>query len=123
MTSWLAPSPNAIRSTSRRRPESVRPAMVGFLSLAGGDEKRCAELPEARVESLLADGRLASEPLHVGLEVLADGLEPVVVGYEPDDVVARRGHAHALAQRQERRAEHEDDRAERDAQGGRPAHR
>src|SRR5690349_13718605 len=97
--------------------------MVAFLSLAGGDEEGRAELAEAGVERLLPDCRLAPEPRDVGLQVLADRLEPILLGNEPDDVVPGRGDPDALAQRQERRAEHEHDGAEGDADGRRPAHR
>jgi len=70
-----------------------------------------------------AAASIAAQPLHVGLEVLANRLQPIVLGHEPDDVVAGGRDANALAQRQERRAEHEDDHGEYDPDGGRPAAR
>ena len=52
-------------------------------SLAGGDEEGRPELAQAGIERLLADRGLAAQPLNVGREVLADGVEPVVLGDEP----------------------------------------
>src|SRR5829696_6224626 len=111
---------NTMRSSSSRRPESVRPTICRR-SLAGGDDEWGAELAEPGIECLLPDCRFDTQPLHVGDEVLADGFQAIAFGDEANDVVAGRRDADALAERQEGHAEDDHDRREGDADGRRPA--
>ncbi len=89
-------------------------------SLASGNDERRAELAEAVVERLLADGGFAAQSLHVRLEILPDRLEAVLLGLQADRVVAGCGDTDALAEREERRAEHDHDGREREPDRRRP---
>src|SRR6185369_107961 len=79
-------------------------------ALSSRDDDGCSELPEPQIERALANRRPATQPLDIRAGILAERPEAVLLRPQADDVVAGRGNPDALAERQERRREHEDDR-------------
>jgi len=102
-----------------RAPETVR-GITDVTAYRAGRMTGAPSWPRPVVERFLADRGLAAEPLHVGMQVHLQRREPVTLGYQADDVVARGSDPDALAQREERDAEEHDDPREQRANGAGP---
>ena len=84
---------------------------------------RFGQLPETGVDRLLADGRLAPEPVEVGADVGGRVVEPLALEAEAPDVEPGRGDADLLGQREEGQHERHDDGARGRARAGSSAGR
>src|SRR4029078_8167895 len=120
---------NVISSTSIRRRESVRPSIrVSRFSdgLVGGrrrpaQDERIGQLAEAGVDRLATDRALATQAAQVGEQLLLALLQRVLLLEHVVDVVAGRGAADRLGQREEREDERDADPAQYERQAIRSA--
>ena len=102
------------REDEQRPPATVGPAQHAS---ARRDDEWIHELPEAGVEGLLPDGRLATEAVEVGAQLVLLGQEDLAIREDAVDLDTVGGHADRLDQRDEAETEDQDD-----AGGRLPAH-
>src|SRR5262245_61238011 len=118
-TSDAAITMNVISSSSIRRRESVRPSIrlsrFSRWSVGGrrrglwpAQEHRVGQLAQTRVDRLATDRRLAAEPAQVGEQLLLALQQGVALLEHVVDVVAGRGDADRLGEREEREGEGDD---------------